>query len=260
VAKIASSLCKPDGLLEVRPLAVRAFLRPLAVSNIWGVGPVTHAGLVKAGITTIGDLADARVERLRAVVGRAAASLQTLARGEDDRVVDPARDRKSCGEENTFATDVEDSDELRRTIVAHAEAVAARLRAERVVARTVVLKAKLARRIGPGKYPLLTRSRTLAMPTDDGRTISSAALDLWSEVAAGTRIRLIGVSASNLAAASAEQLPLFASRGGERRVALNQALDTIAAKFGEGALRRGGAEVERASPTLSIKRRGDTEA
>ena len=260
VAKIASSLCKPDGLLEVRLAAVDAFLRPLPVSHIWGVGPVTHGGLVEAGIRTIGELADARLDRLRTVVGRSASSLQTLAPGQDDREVDPERDRKSCGEENTFASDVEDGDELRRTIVAHAEAVAARLRADHIVARTVVLKAKLAKRIGPGKYPLLTRSRTLPDPTDDGRTISAAALGLWSEVCVGLRIRLIGVSATNLAPASTEQLSLLDWRGGERRHALNRALDEITARYGERAVRRGGTEVERAAPTLSIKRRGDSDA
>ncbi len=259
VAKIASGRCKPDGLLEVSPAGVASFLRPLPVNQIWGVGPVLHASLQRAGIATIGDLADVRLERLRGVVGRSAPSLQALARGEDDRVVDPARERKSFGEENTFSTDVVDSDDLRRTIVAHAEAVASRLRTERTVARTVVLKAKLTNRIGPGKYPLLTRSRTLGQPTDDGRVISDAALALWDEVCAGLRIRLIGVSATNLEEASNEQLSLLGWKAGEKRQALNKALDAIAARFGDDALRRGGVNVERASPTLSIKRRNDSE-
>ena len=113
VAKIATTLAKPDGLLEIPPDGVATFLTPLAVSHLWGVGPVTHAALQRAGITTIGDLASAHLVRLRSIVGRQAASLAALARGEDDRRVDPGRDRKSCGEENTFAHDMSDGDEVR---------------------------------------------------------------------------------------------------------------------------------------------------
>jgi len=253
VAKIATTLAKPDGLLEIPPDGVATFLTPLAVSHLWGVGPVTHAALQRAGITTIGDLASADLVRLRSIVGRQAASLAALARGGDDRRVDPGRDRKSCGEENTFARDMSDGDEVRRTIVAHAEAVAARLRADGLRSRTVILKLKLAQRKGPGKYPLLTRSRTLAEPTDDGAAISSAALSLWQEVSPGKRIRLIGVSASNLEPAGAKQLTLLDWHSTERRGALNRAIDDIASRFGRDALRRGGIEVQRAAPTQARK-------
>lgn len=258
VAKIASSLCKPDGLLEVRAEAVADFLRPLPVSHLWGVGPVTHAELRRGGFSTIGDLAAADATRLQAVVGRQAPALQTLARGEDSRAVDPNRERKSYGEENTFPADVGDGDELRRTIVAHAEAIAARLRSDRRAARTVVLKLKLAERIAPGRYRLLTRSHTLAEPTDDGRVIAAAALALWASFGAGKRIRLIGVAAANLAASTAEQLSLLDWPADERLHALNRALDDISARFGSGALRRGGIEVERAAPTLTIKDRRES--
>jgi len=253
VAKIATTLAKPDGLLEIPPDGVATFLTPLAVSHLWGVGPVTHAALQSAGITTIGDLASADVARLRSIVGRQAAALVTLARGQDDRRVDPNRDRKSYGEENTFARDMADGDEVRRTIVAHAEAVAARLRADALRARTVVLKLKLAQRKGPGKYPLLTRSRTLAAPTDDGVSISSAALSLWGEVGTGKRIRLIGVSASNLEPADQKQLTLLDGSSTGRRGALNRAIDDIATRYGRQALRRGGIDVERAAPTQARK-------
>ncbi len=255
VAKIASSLCKPDGLLEVRPGHVADFLRPLPASHLWGVGPVTQRRLARAGFSTIGDLACAEPNRLRAAVGRHAHGLQALARGEDDRPVDPGRERKSYGEENTFATDLRDGDEIRHTIVAHAEAVAARLRSGRRVARTVVLKLKLAERIAPGKYRLLTRSQTFSEPTDDGRVIATAALALWAAIAAGKRVRLIGVAATNLEASRAEQLPLLDGPAAERRHALNRACDDISARFGRDALRRGGNEVERAAPTVTIKDR-----
>ena len=255
VAKIASTLSKPDGLLEVPPAGVEEFLAPLAVSHLWGVGPVTLAALTRAGILTIGNLARANPELLRGACGRQAVALTALAQGHDPRSVDAGRGRKSYGEENTFGRDQRDGDEVRRTIVAHAEAVAARLRADERRAATVVLKLKLAQRIGPGKYPLLTRSRTLAQPTHDGQTIAAAALALWEEIAANLRIRLIGVSATNLEEARAEQLSLSLGDGSRNHDALNRALDRIAARFGREALRRGGMAVEHAAPTLAIKDR-----
>jgi len=232
---------------------VPAFLAPLAVGFLWGVGTVTQRSLEQAGLRTIGDLAAAEESAIRAAVGAQAGALRALALGRDPRPVEADRERKSYGEENTFARDLRDGDELRRTIVAHAEAVAARLRADVRRARTVVLKVKLAERIAPGRYPLLTRRRSLAEPTNDGRTIAAAALSLWEEIAAGKRIRLIGVSVANIEEATSAQLSLLAWRDGERRAALNQALDAISAKFGREALRRGGIEVERAAPTVAIK-------
>jgi DNA polymerase-4 len=255
IAKIASALCKPDGLLEIPPAEVEAFLQPLSVGQLWGVGPVMRAALERAGIATVRDLAATTADRLRRIVGRQAPALAALARGHDPRPVDPTRERKSYGEENTFARDMVDGDDLRRTIVAHAEAVAARLRADECRARTVVLKIKLAERLRPGKYPLLTRSRTLREATDDGRRLSAAALSLWEKVAPGKRIRLIGVSATNIDPTRGEQLSLLDVRGGSDRAALNRALDEISSRFGREALWRGGATVERAAPTLAIKDR-----
>jgi DNA polymerase-4 len=255
VAKIASTLSKPDGLLEVKPDGVVAFLAPLSVGNLWGVGPVTYKALERAGFRTIGDLAAADLKALRAAVGRQAESMQAMARGEDPRHVDADRARKSYGEENTFAKDVSDGPELIATIVAHAEAVAARLRADGCVARTVVLKVKLAQRIGPGKYPILSRNQTLAAPTDDGRAISKAAVALWRAIAEGKRIRLVGVSATNIEEPSGDQLSLLAWSPDHRGGAINRAMDEISARFGREAIRRGAATVERAAPTLSIKER-----
>ena len=255
VAKIASTLAKPDGLLEVKPDGVVEFLAPLSVSNLWGVGPVTYKALEGAGIKTVGDLAAADPKTLRATVGRQAEAMQAMARGEDPRHVEADRGRKSYGEENTFARDVSDGPELVATIVAHAEAVAARLRADERVARTVVLKVKLAQRIGPGKYPIVSRNQTLSAPTDDGRVISKAAVDLWRAIAPGKRIRLVGVSATSIEEARSDQLSLLGWSPDRRGGAINRAIDEIAARFGHEAIRRGGVTVERAAPTLSIKDR-----
>ena len=254
IAKIASALSKPDGLLEVKADQAQAFLRPLPVGWLWGIGPVADRGLAKAGIATIGDLADASFERLDPALGHMAEAFRDLARGLDGREVDPAWERKSYGEENTFGTDVRDGEPLRQTIIAHAEAVARRLRADARRGRTIVLKLKLAERIGPGKYPVLTRSLTLLRPTDDGRTIAAAALGLWDGVRQGKTIRLIGVSVTNLGAAEGtEQLDLFVSGRERKLAALNRAIDAVAERFGEDAVTRGVPRVERAAPTRSIK-------
>lgn len=256
VAKIASARSKPDGLLEVRPDEVEAFLRPLPVRALWGVGPVAGERLAALGIVTIGDLARCPRERLERVAGSAAASLHELARGRDPRQVSADAARKSCGEESTFASDLGDGPRLRQTIIAHAEAVARRLRAERLRARTVVLKLKLTHRLGPGRYPVHTRSQTLPEPTDDGRVLAAAALALWQRDCRGVVVRLIGVAATNLVEAGAPaQLDLFSTAGRARQAALNRALDRIAARFGEGMLTRGGTTAERAAPTLSWKNR-----
>ena len=239
VAKIASDLSKPDGLLEVLPEDVDAFLRPLPVWRLWGVGPVTHARLAGAGITTIGDLA-ARSSALASVVGRAAAEhLARLARGVDVRAVEPDLAAKSYGEEGTFGADVRDDPTVRAAIVAHADAVARRLRADGVRARVVVLKLKLAERVGPGKFRLLTRRETLREPTDDGASIADAALALWRRHRPARAIRLVGVTAAGIVGAEG-QLALFPDGVGLRRAALNRALDQIVARFGHDAIGRGG--------------------
>jgi DNA polymerase-4 len=158
VAKIASDLAKPDGLLVVPPGQVAGFLAPLPVGRIWGVGPVAQARLLRADIATIGELArrgDAELVELLGSFGPAAAR---LARGDDEREVEPYREAKSYSEENTFERDVADVATMERAIRAHAEAVSRRLRHDGVRARGVRLKLKLARGLGGGKFPILTRS------------------------------------------------------------------------------------------------------
>ncbi len=238
IAKIASTVSKPDGLCEVPPEHVQSFLGPLPVGHLWGVGPATQAELAKLGITTIGALADADPDRLQRRLGASGAALCVLARGGDTGTVEPDRQRKSYGEEQTFERDQRDGDVLRQTILMQAEAVARRLRADGCRGRTVTLKLKLAQRIGPGKYPVLTRRLTLPTPTDDGRTITNAALELWDAVRRGKTVRLIGVAVSGIDTGPA-QLTLFRGADG-RRTALNQALDTLVARFGHDAIVRGG--------------------
>ena len=254
VAKIASDLSKPDGLLEVPPDGVRDFLAPLPVGRLWGVGPVTQAALARLGLVTIGDLAACDPGRLALAVGRSAPALRKLATGQDARIVEADRDAKSYGEENTFGDDVRDDATIRGAIIAHAEAVARRLRHDGVRAGTVVVKIKLAERLGAGRYRLLTRQGPLPHPTDDGRTLSEMALHLWSVNRPVRAVRLIGVTATNITADDPTQLALFPDRARERHASLNAALDHIAARFGPDTVARAEAHADKAALTGAIKR------
>jgi DNA polymerase-4 len=261
VAKIASDLAKPDGLLEVPADQVCAFLDPLPVGRLWGVGPVARGRLEAGGYSTVGDLARAEAARLEALLGSWGLAVARLARGEETSEVEPYREPVSYSEENTFRGDVDDDGVLRSTIIAHAEAVGRRLRADGLRARTAVLKLKLARRRAPGPrgYPVITRRTTLAEPTDDGEVLARAAFDLLARADLREPVRLLGVGATNLVGHAAEQLPLFAARNGAaRRSRLNRALDELARRFGAEAVVRGGpADTERAGLSHQIKRGDD---
>jgi len=237
VAKIASARAKPDGMLLVAPEQADAFLRPLPVGEIWGVGPTTEKRLHSLGIATIGQLADFDSERLERELGSWAPLLQGLARGDDLRTVEADRGRKSYGEENTFPEDALDPELLEATILAHAETVARRLRADGLAGRTVTVKWRPS---GPrAQWKLFTRAQTLPRPTDDGPTIAQTAIALWRAEAERTAVRLIGVQISNLDGERPVQLGLFQGEEDRRSKALNQALDDIVGRFGKGAIRRG---------------------
>jgi len=258
VAKIASDLAKPDGLLEVPADGVRAFLDPLPVGRLWGVGPVARARLEAAGYVRVGDLARAESRALERAFGRWGVEVAWLARGEDLREVEPWRDAVSYSEENTFARDVQDRERLRAAILSHAEAVARRLRRDDLRARTVVLKLKLAKRRGPGPrgHPLLTRRTTLPGPSDDGATLAAAARELLDRWGLPEPVRLVGVGATNLVRAAETQLALFGDAPARVRAnRLNRALDAVRERFGAEALQRAvGEDAERAGLSDRIKR------
>ncbi len=257
VAKIASGRAKPDGLLEVKPDDVRAFLDPLPVRAIWGVGAVAEQKLVAAGFHTLGDLARANDRRLRDQLGDWGLDVARLARGREVRDVEPYRDAISYSEENTFAADVSDRGVLESTILTHAESVARRLRRDQARARTVFLKWREAQRVAPGPrgYPLHTRRITLTEPTDDGDRIAHEAYDLLSRAALSEPVRLIGVGVTNVIGERPSQLSLFDAPDKEKRRQLNRALDEIADRFGSTALKRASqGPAERAALTTQIKR------
>ena len=257
VAKIASGAAKPDGLREVRPDEVRAFLDPLPVRAIWGVGAVAESRLVAAGFRTLGDLARTDDRRLRDRLGDWGLEVARLARGADVREIEPYRDAVSYSEENTFASDVAERDVLEATILTHAESVGRRLRRDGVRARTVFLKWKEAHRTAPGPrgHPLHTRRVTLLEPTDDGDRIAREARDLLARAALSQPVRLIGVGCTNVIVHGPSQLSLFPEPGSEKRSQLNRALDEIADRFGSTAVTRASqGPAERAALTTQIKR------
>lgn len=246
VAKIACTLGKPNGIQIVEPDRVRAFLDPLPIRRLWGIGPVLGERLQRFGIATFGDLAGFDGEVLRAAIGNRATELIDLARGIDARAVEPDREPKSYGEESTFETDRFSRDLITAALTAHAEAVARRLRHDGYRGRTVTLKVKLGKARGEKLardpafgaervYPLLTRSRTLPRGVDEGPRIREIAVQLWDEAQIQEPVRLLGVSLSKLEPRDEEQLELFVERKADR---LGPTLDAIAERFGRAAIGR----------------------
>jgi DNA polymerase IV len=255
-AKILSDMSKPDGLLMLGPEHLTDFLWALPVERIWGVGRVTLERMHQHDIVTIGDLARRDVGELRGIFGSMGPHLHGLANGHDSRSVIGDWRRKSYGEENTFERDhALDSLELKRVLIAHGDAIARRLRADSVRARTVTLKLKLARPLGGGRYPLVTRSFSLEHPTDDGPEITRVATFLLSRVTAKEKVRLAGVQVHNIEGVDANQLGLFegAPKRDTKSERLNRALDSVMKKFGDEAITRGLARAERAAPSRRIK-------
>jgi DNA polymerase IV len=255
-AKILSDMSKPDGLLLLGPEYLREFLEPLPVERLWGVGRVTLTRMHQLQIRTIGDLARHDAGDLRSRFGSFGPHLYELANGRDPRSVVADWQRKSYGEENTFEHDLAlDSLELRRVLIAHADALGRRLRADQVHARTVTLKFKLARPLGGGRYPLVSRSSSLDDATDDSAAIAKIAIALIARVTAREKVRLAGIQVHNLERADSSQLGLFDSPAGgaAKSARLNRALDAVARRFGDEAVTRGLTHAERAAPSRRVK-------
>jgi DNA polymerase-4 len=233
VAKIASARCKPDGLLVVPDGGVLDFLHPLPVSALWGVGDKAEEILTRLGLRTVGDIAHVPAATLRRELGAAGEHLHALAWGRDDRRVTPTREEKSVGAEETFPVDVDDPDVIRQELLRLSERTARALRDAGCVARTVTVKLRLA------SFKTITRSRTLAEPTDVAQEIYSIAGALYEGSGLGprARLRLVGVRATGLrpATGSARQLALDDRVAGWREA--EQAVDRISRRFGTGTVR-----------------------
>jgi DNA polymerase-4 len=193
LAKIASGWRKPDGLTIIAPERIERFLQGLPVDALWGVGPKTAARLRAAGIAKLVDVRTAADEVLRGAVGSYAEVLRRMAYGEDDRHVEPNRERKSVGSENTFAEDLKVVEAMRREVRGLAESAARYLARKRLLARTVVLKLRYS------NFETITRSHTQDPPTRSGEEIAARALSLLDKTEAASRpVRLLGVSLHGL--------------------------------------------------------------
>ncbi len=234
VAKLASTSCKPDGLLIVPADRVLDFLHPLPVSALWGVGERTGRVLAGLGLRTVADIAHAPPAALESALGRAAgAHLAALAWGRDARKVVPGVAEKSIGAEETFATDIEDPEVIRRELLRLSGRTARGLRSAGCAARTVVVKLRLA------DFTTITRSRTLPEPTDVARQVYATACLLYAAAGldARARLRLVGVRATGLIpTAAADSQLAFGDRPASWREA-ERAVDRIAGRFGTDAVR-----------------------
>lgn len=237
LAKLASDLRKPDGLVVVEPGTEAGFLRPLPVERLWGVGAKTAEQLHSLGLRTIGDIALVDLVRLERRLGRGIAHhLHALANGRDERPVEPDRERKQISREVTFGHDTRDRDLVERTLLALSEDVAADLRKKDLTARTVTLKLRFA------PFETLTRRHTPDNAVATTQSIYRIARRLLRAADPGNRaIRLVGVGVAGLVERRpTDQLTLFGDpEGRASSVRLDDAVDRIAEKFGTDAVKRG---------------------
>ncbi len=234
LAKIASDMRKPDGLMVIPKERTQEIIRPLSVRVIPGVGPKLGDRLGSRGIETIGDIARASEKHLRELVGtRTALFLRKRARGEDDRPIGVPRQRKQVSEERTYSVDLIDEAQIERELLARAEGVAADLRKRGRLGRTVVLKAR------DGRYRTVTRSKTLDQPTELADEIFHVAVELWKQRVnfSQSGVRLLGVGVKDLVSPDEINATLFTDERRERLRSMARAADSVRDKFGRGALR-----------------------
>jgi len=245
VAKIASDLRKPDGLVVVRPDEIRELLDPLPIRKLFGLGAKTAPKVEALGIHTLGELRAASASRLRPVFGRYTERVQQRAAGIDDRPVIPDADEKQISAEETFEIDVADHRRLRTEVVRLADKACARLRARELSARCVTVKIRRA------DFTTYTRQRRFEPPTQETRVITAIAtalLDAWLETQPRAALRLLGVGVSELAGQM--QPNLFSPAESVRNQQLDQAVDGIRERFGKLAV----------APASSLARPGDAVA
>jgi DNA polymerase-4 len=240
LAKLCSDLAKPDGMLLVPPGTERAFLAPLPVDRLWGVGPATRRKLDRMGMRTIGDVAALDEVVLVQALGNALGHhLHALARNDDERAVVPEREAKSIGAEQTFGHDLHDRATCERELVRLADRAAQRLRSAGLAARTVTLKIRFA------DFETRTRARTKPEPFDLSTVVAEAGRELLEHFDVARGVRLLGLSLSQFAPAPATQIELDLDGGGapsadertERRAAVERAVDEVRDRFGSRAVR-----------------------
>jgi DNA polymerase-4 len=227
VAKIASTRCKPDGLLLIGPDETVAYLHSLPVNALWGVGAKTGEVLARMGILTVADVAATPPSALKKLLGASGEHGYRLSWGIDPRPVTPVRLEKSIGAEETFAVDTADDVLLHRELLRLSHRTAERLRSTGMVARTISLKLRYT------DFSTITRSRTVHAPVDSAQLIYAVAVQLLESL--GPRampVRLVGVRAEQLDDAAQTSLQLSFDRRDDNWRAAEQALDRVAEKFG----------------------------
>jgi DNA polymerase-4 len=250
VAKIASDLRKPDGLVTVRADEVRALLDPLPIRKLFGLGAKTAPRVEALGIRTLGELRLANDSRLRPIFGRYTDRVQQRAAGIDDRPVIPDLDEKQISAEETFTTDIADRAKLHSEIARLADRTCARLRASNLVAGCVTVK------IRRGDFTTYTRQRHFAPATQETRVIAGIAaglLETWLAAQPNAALRLLGVGVSELG--PDVQPDLFVAPQTEKNRQLDAAVDQIRERFGSVAVKRA-SSVEVRSADDSRKREG----
>jgi DNA polymerase-4 len=230
VAKVASDLRKPDGLVVVEPGDEAAFLAPLEIRRLWGIGPKTAERLRSLGVATIGELAGLPPETLTRTLGDHGATLHDRALGIDaEPVYGGGEAAKSVSHETTFAVDVSDPAEIERTLLALSEGVSGRLRAGGIRAGTVAVKVR------DSHFRTITRQKHLSEPADMTEPIWRAAVELARPEVQGKKIRLLGVSATQLGAP--EQTSMF-DVVDERARRVVRATDAVRRRYGDRAVTR----------------------
>ncbi|MEO8799726.1 MAG: DNA polymerase IV [Polyangiaceae bacterium] len=231
IAKIASDFGKPDGLCVVEADNIAGFLSPLPVERMWGVGPKTAPKLHAMGLHTFADIARSEPHVLEALIGTWGLEIRALARGEDPRSVDPNREAKSVGAEETYEKDLFGQEAIEGTLLRHSARIAQRMLAAGLEARTVTVKLKY------GDFSVISRRTTLPDPLSDTTSIYETAKSLLDRCDLTRGIRLTGVSLSSLVE-KGHTLSLFTSPQRKKMEKLEEIVALAAAKFGDHAIER----------------------
>ena len=231
LAKLASDLEKPDGLVLIKPETAAAFIAPMPVRKIFGIGKAAEEQLLQYGINTIGKIAAADIKILQKVFGINAQTVHDLARGIDNRPVVNETEAKSIGKEHTYDKDLYDENDLRKAVRDLCGETGWRLRRRGLIGYTVTLKVKFS------SFKTITRSITSEMPVAYDEEIYALALKLLRQVKFTEGVRLLGVSISHLE--SEDAAPVLNFNENERLKKRNQAVDLLKNRFGEGIIKRG---------------------
>jgi len=232
LAKIASDLEKPDGLVVVHPDKIKEFLNPLPISRLWGAGKETQKALLKMGIHTIGELAIYPKDILEKKLGKVGNHFYKLAHGIDNRKVESTEVVKSVSNEHTFFKDIKDGEKLRKRLAALCDKVAYRLRKSNLEGRTIHLKLRYS------DFSTITRNRTIQNATNETDTIQKVISELFEKNYMDDRqIRLIGVGVSGFPNHNVKQLSLFDGQS-KKFQQLDALEDQIKMKFGSHSIKR----------------------